>query len=87
MVGLKSGINKKKSWRHAEQQYDVYDIKNDIVNLIDYLIPNQKKITLDDESPEWMHPGRSASIILNKKIRLGYFGELHPRVIKNFKIK
>jgi len=87
VVGLKSGINKKKSWRHAEQQYDVYDIKNDIVNLIDYLIPNQKKITLDDESPEWMHPGRSASIILNKKIRLGYFGELHPRVIKSFKIK
>ena len=34
-----------------------------------------------------MHPGRSASIILNKKIRLGYFGELHPRVIKSFKIK
>ena len=87
VVGIKSGINKEKSWRHSEQQYDVYDIKNDIVNLIDYLIPNQKKITLDDESPEWMHPGRSASVILNKNIKLGYFGELHPRVIKSFKIK
>jgi len=87
LVGIKSGLNKKKSWRHSEQHYDVYDIKNDLMNVINYLIPNQKKITLSDEIPDWMHPGRSASVILNKKIKLGYFGELHPRVLKSFKIK
>jgi phenylalanyl-tRNA synthetase beta chain len=50
-------------------------------------VPGNKKISISDEAPSWYHPGRSGKIILNKKIEIGYFGELHPRIANKFKIK
>ena len=36
-------------------------------------------------SEEFLHPGRKADIILDN-VRLGYLGEVHPRVCDNYKI-
>jgi phenylalanyl-tRNA synthetase beta chain len=35
--------------------------------------------------PAWLHPGRSAAIQIGPQNVLGYFGELHPRVIEALK--
>ena len=56
-------------------------------NLIGHLIPQQKKLTIIEEAPDWYHPGRSATVILNKSIKVGYFGEIHPRISQHYKIK
>lgn len=35
--------------------------------------------------PAWLHPGRSAAIQIGPQNVLGYFGELHPRVLEALK--
>ena len=34
---------------------------------------------------DYYHPGKSSDIIINNEI-IGGFGELHPRLMKNFKL-
>ena len=85
--GIKAGIRQKKDWQNEKSLFDVYDSKRDLFSLIDHLIPQQKKLTIIDESPDWYHPGRSATVMLNKSVKIGYFGEIHPRITQHFKIK
>lgn len=40
----------------------------------------------DDESPKYFINGRTAKIVLNNK-EVGFFGEIHPRILRNWKIK
>ena len=85
--GIKTGIKQKKDWQNEKSYFDVYDSKKDLFNLIDHLIPQQKKLTITDDAPDWYHPGRSATIMLNKSIKIGYFGEIHPKISQHYKIK
>ena len=85
--GLKSGIKIKKDWKSERVDYSVYDIQEDVLSLIDHLTPQSKKIEIKAGAPNWYHPGRSASIMINKDKILGYFGELHPKITKYHKIK
>lgn len=66
-------------------KYDFYDLKGIIETLFEVLgIKN--KIEFDAENKlEFMHPGRTAKILLNK-IQIGYLGQLHPDVASNYKI-
>ena len=47
-----------------------------------------KKVDLKEteKTPEHFIEGRTAEIIFNKK-RIGFIGEVHPRVLRNWKIK
>ena len=85
--GIKSGIKTEKSWKNKQTEFDIYDAKQDLTSLIDYLMPGNKKISISSECPSWYHPGRSGSIKINNSVIAGYFGELHPRVASQFKIK
>ncbi len=85
--GIKSGIKTKKSWKNIQTEFDIYDVKQDLTSLIDYLMPGNKKISVSNDCPSWYHPGRSGSIKINNSGIAGYFGELHPRVASQFKIK
>ena len=87
ICGMKYGLSNSKTWRSEKKEFDIFDTKNDLLNVINYLVPGNKKISISDEAPSWYHPGRSGKIILNKKIEIGYFGELHPRIANKFKIK
>lgn len=52
-----------------------------------YKVGMDQKITYDPKSGlTFLHPGRQANIIYNKKI-VGYLGELHPIVANNYGIK
>ena len=55
--------------------------------LVNHLIAKNKNIEIKTGAPDWYHPGRSASLTINKDTVLGYFGELHPKIIKHHKIK
>ena len=85
--GIKSGIKTEKSWKNMQTEFDIYDVKQDLTSLIDYLMPGNKKISVSNDCPSWYHPGRSGSIKINNSVIAGYFGELHPRVASQFKIK
>ena len=85
--GIKSGIKTEKSWKNIQTEFDIYDVKQDLTSLIDYLMPGNKKISVSNDCPSWYHPGRSGSIKINNSVIAGYFGELHPSVANQFKIK
>lgn len=87
VCGLRAGIKQSKNWKDKESFYDVFDVKKDMYDLINHILPQQKKLTIINEAPDWYHPGRSCTLMLNKTIKLGYFGELHPKIGLYYKIK
>ena len=47
--------------------------------------PMQALQIASDKLPAWLHPGRSGAIQIGPQNVLGYFGELHPRVLEALK--
>lgn len=66
-------------------QGDFYTMKGVVEEFFDSIGMN-KKITYSPESGKsFLHPGRQADIIYDKKI-VGYLGEVHPEVCDNYNI-
>lgn len=72
------------SWLSTNQKSDFYDIKGHLENILELIYPEQVKY-IPKEYP-MLHPGQSASIILNEK-EIGFIGALHPRIKNYFGIK
>ena len=87
---MKSGkVGNRKSWIEKQRNIDVFDIKADAIKtLVDLGIP-EKNLVINENTKNCYHPGRSGSITLNseKGPILGYFGELHPAIIKKLDFK
>ena len=47
--------------------------------------PMQALQIASDKLPNWLHPGRSGAIQIGPQNVLGYFGELHPRILETLK--
>ncbi|VFB16798.1 Phenylalanine--tRNA ligase beta subunit [Urinicoccus massiliensis] len=63
---------------------DFYFLKHTIQRLFDRA--GIGEITLKRASQGYLHPGRSAEIFVDGQ-SYGFFGEVHPRVLGNFKMK
>ena len=87
--GLRSGKKSRLSWLEKERNVDVFDIKRDVIQTLVEAGYNAEKFYIDDESPNYYHPGKSGRIFLNKgKDKVAaYFGEIHPNIIKMLDIK
>ena len=77
------------SWLEKERNTDIFDIKKDIIQTLDEAGYNKSKIFLDDQTPDYYHPGKSGRIFLNKEKDkvAAYFGEIHPNILKKIDIK
>ncbi|MCQ4936623.1 phenylalanine--tRNA ligase subunit beta [Anaerotignum propionicum] len=64
---------------------DFYDLKGIVEHLVDVLGLAEKAEYLPEKETPWMHPGRTACLKINAET-VGYFGELHPVVAKNYEI-
>ena len=87
--GLRSGKISRLSWIEDDRNVDIYDVKKDIIQTLIEAGYDRSKIYIDDVAPNYYHPGKSGRVYLNKerdKIA-GYFGEIHPNVIKKIDIK
>ncbi len=79
---VRSGRNGPKHWMGRTRDVDIYDVKSDIVSLL-----NGQKFTISTENtPLWAHPYRYGAIMQGKR-KLAEFGELHPSVAKKLRIK
>jgi phenylalanyl-tRNA synthetase beta chain len=87
--GLRSGKVSRSSWLEKERNIDIFDIKKDIIQTLDEAGYNMSKIFLDDQTPDYYHPGKSGRIFLNKEKDkvAAYFGEIHPNILKKIDIK
>jgi phenylalanyl-tRNA synthetase beta chain len=81
--GVRAGAFKPGNWLEKKRLVDLYDGKGDAMALMEIgnLIPQ-----VEPGAPFWYHPGRSGSLKLGPMV-LGYFGEIHPRLLKVFDLK
>ncbi len=71
-------------WDGSTKNVDVFDAKADAFAVLSALGVNVDNVQITRDAPEWFHPGRSGAIKLGPKMVLGYFGELHPTILKSF---
>ena len=87
--GLRTGKLSRQSWAEQERLVDVFDIKRDVIQSLIEVGYNKDKFYIDDETPNYYHPGKSGRIFLNKgkeKV-VAFFGDIHPNILKKLDIK
>ncbi len=89
VCGISTGKKSRLSWLEKERDVDIFDIKKDVIQTLSETGYDPVKFVIDDKTPEYYHPGKSGRIFLNdeKNKVAAYFGELHPRIIKNIDMK
>ena len=70
---------------HQAEPYNFFDLKGDVETLLAAF--RQNSLYFDPkETAGYYHPGRSARIVLDGR-RVGQFGQLHPKVAAERKLK
>ncbi len=78
-TGVRAGAHPG-NWGEKKRLVDLYDAKADALAMIEISTQWERA------APFWYHPGRSAALKVGPQV-LGYFGELHPRILKAFDVK
>lgn len=68
-------------WQGKSGPVEAMDAKEDAVALLAALGAPVTSFQIAADTPSWYHPGRSGVFRLGPKNVIGYFGELHPRVL------
>jgi len=89
LCGLASGKKSRLSWIDHERNLDVFDIKKDVVQTLVEVGYESEEFYIDNEVPEYYHPGKSGRLFLDQKKETlaALFGELHPNILKKLDIK
>ena len=68
---------------------DVFDVKRDVIQSLVEAGYNKDQFFIDDETPNYYHPGKSGRIFLNrgKEKIVAFFGDIHPSILKKLDIK
>ena len=90
MIGaIKTGKYSRKNWIEKERNFDVFDIKNDVLRTLSEIGIDSSKIIVSTKTKKWYHPGRSGLLSLGSSNgpELAYFGEIHPSIIKKLDLR
>ena len=89
VCGLSTGKKFRHSWIEKERNVDIFDVKRDVIQTLVEAGYNSEKFFIDDETPNYFHPGKSGRLFLNegKDKVAAYFGEIHPNILKMIDIK
>ena len=63
-------------------EVDAFDVKADALAVLLAAGAPGQALQVVPGGPSWLHPGRSGTIQIGPQNVLGYFGELHPRVLE-----
>ena len=87
--GLRSGKISRLSWVEKERHVDIFDVKKDVIQTFEECGYAKSKIFIDDQTPNYYHPGKSGRVFLNNKKEkiAAYFGEIHPNILKKIDVK
>ena len=73
-------------WNHDNRPADIFDIKSDVMFVLDQLNVPVDKLQHEPVSVSWYHPGKSASLKIGKS-NIANYGEIHPLILQRFDIK
>ena len=85
LSGIRCGQSKK-HWLKKERPYDIFDAKLDLETTLRCCKLPPKSYVLNNDAPNYYHTGKSGSINFLNKSKGGFFGEIHPDIIKQFQI-
>jgi phenylalanyl-tRNA synthetase beta chain len=73
-------------WAGGTAAADIFDAKADALAVLGALGVPLGGLQVVAGAPGWFHPGRSGALRFGPKNVIGYFGELHPRVLETLDI-
>jgi phenylalanyl-tRNA synthetase beta chain len=85
-AGVRAGRAAPRHWAQPARPVDVFDAKADALAAVAAAGGPAEGLQVVAEAPAWYHPGRSGSLMLGPK-RLGWFGEIHPRILGALDVK
>jgi phenylalanyl-tRNA synthetase beta chain len=83
IAGIRGGLAIERNVHGSVRVSDLFDAKADAIAVLDSLGLDQEKITITNAVPAYFHPARSGALTLGGKVVMGYFGEVHPGVLKH----
>ncbi|MDN5247827.1 MAG: phenylalanine--tRNA ligase subunit beta [Wolbachia endosymbiont of Tyrophagus putrescentiae] len=86
LSGIRVGNNLSKSHYNIDREVDVFDVKADLISILEFFNVNCADLVIDRACKKYCHPGKSGVFSLKNKV-VGYFGELHPNIAGFFGIK
>jgi phenylalanyl-tRNA synthetase beta chain len=81
-IAIEENSFESKSFKRDARDANAFDTKIDALAVLEALGVPASAVTINTATPNWYHPGRSGALTLGGKIILGYFGEIHPGIIK-----
>jgi phenylalanyl-tRNA synthetase beta chain len=78
--GLRSGQTPR-NWNAPQRPVDAMDAKADLWALLTAIGVPLEALQVTTDAPSFLHPGRSGMVRQGPKTALGYFGEIHPRLL------
>jgi len=84
-AGIRVGAGAR-SWTRSAHAADAFDVKADMLAVIEAAIGGAMTAPIKSGAPPWYHPGRSGTLALGPKT-LALFGELHPTISAAFDVK
>ena len=84
-TGVRSHKNHDRHWQDSVRDVDAFDAKADAFAVMASLGLSESSVQIEQSAISYYHPGRSGTIRQGNRI-LGYFGELHPRVLKDMDV-
>ncbi len=81
---LRSGHARARHWAESARGVDVYDVKADVLAVLEACGINLNGVQITTDAPAWYHPGRSGQIKQGHTV-LASFGEIHPALLAKLK--
>ena len=75
-----------RDWSKSAHAADMFDAKAALYAALEGAMGGPMTAPITAGAPPWFHPGRSGTIALGPK-QIGWFGELHPKILAAFDLK
>jgi phenylalanyl-tRNA synthetase beta chain len=79
-AGLRAGSTPR-NWLAPPRPVDTMDAKADLWAMLTAIGVPLEALQITTDAPAFLHPGRSAIVRQGTKVELGWFGEIHPRLL------
>ncbi len=86
-AGIRRGNTGSRHWEQASRAVHAFGAKADALATLEAAGAPVQSLQVVQGAPGWFHPGRSGTIQLGPKNQLGWFGEIHPRILNRLDVK
>jgi phenylalanyl-tRNA synthetase beta chain len=86
-AGIRQGEAATRGWLKGERKVDAFDAKADALAVLDACGMAAASLQVVQQAPTWFHPGRSGTIQMGPQNKLAFFGEIHPKILREMDVK